>query len=156
MLKEGKIVFDESRDREFVIPESVESLYAIMYKKLYERICEKGNLEFERTKSKEEIMQVIQGLLKMGQGLNHSIQPSDEMLQYFAKEFDVECIVEFINRRKRSNLWEDRRHDPRYIEQDLPLASADVIEKMSESVLEWGKIEEEISRDDDNNISHKK
>ncbi len=155
MLKEGKIVFDESRDREFIIPESVESLYAIMYKKLYERICEKGKLEFERSKSKEEIMEVIHGLLKMGQGLNHSVQPSEEMLQYFAKEFDTECMVEFINRKKRSNLWEDRRHDPRYIEQDLPLANADVIKKISESVLEWGKIEEEIAHEDDKTVPHK-
>ena len=155
MLKDGKVVFDESRDREFIIPESVESLYAAMYKKLYERICEKGKLEFERTKSKEEIMRVILGLLQMGQGLNHSIQPSDEMLQYFAEEFDIECMVEFVNRRKRSNLWGDRRHDPRYIEQDLPLASEAVIEEMSKSVLEWGKIEEEIAHEDDKSVPHK-
>ena len=155
MLKEEKTVFDESRDREFIIPESVESLYFVMYKKLYEIICKDGKLEFERIKSKEEIMQVIQGLLKMGQGLNHSIQPSDEMLQYFAKEFDTECMVEFINRRKRSNLWEDRRHDPRYIEQDLPLASADDVEKMSKSILEWGRIEDEISQENEKDNSHK-
>lgn len=156
MLKEGKTVFDESRDREFIIPESVESLYSVMYKNLYEIICKDGKLEFERIKSKEEIMQVIQGLLKMGQELGHSIQPSDEMLQYFAKEFDTECMVEFINRRKRSNLWGEKRHDPRYIEQDLPLASTDAVDKISNSILEWGRIEDEIAREDEEKNSHKK
>ena len=73
----------------------------------------------------------------------------------FAKEFDTECIVEFINRRKRSNLWGDRRHDPRYIEQDLPLASAETVEKMSKSILEWGIIEDEISQEDEKNNAHK-
>ena len=148
MLKDGKIVFSESRDRKFIIPESVESLYSVMYKKIYESICENGKLEFERKKSKEEIIQVIKGLLKMGQRLGHSVQPDDKMLKYFAKEFNTECMVEFINRSKSSNLWGDVRHDPRYIEQDLPLASDYDVEKISQRVLEWGRIEE-ISREEE-------
>ena len=154
MLKEGKIVFEENRDRDFIIPESVDSLYSSMYRKLYDDICENEKLEFERAKSKEEVLQVIQGLLKMGHELGHDAHPTDEMLQYFAKEFDTECIVEFINRRRRSNLWEDRRHDPRYIEQDLPLANDEAIEKMSNSILEWGRIEDEINQEKENSSSH--
>ena len=109
-----------------------------MYRKLYEFICENGKLEFERTKSKEEIVKTIQGLLTLGQRLGHDDVPSDEMIQYFEKEFDIENIVEFLNGIRSTNMWGDRRHDPKYYEKDLPLASEEVLGQMSENVLKWG------------------
>ncbi len=145
MVKEGKIVFVEERDRKFIIPESVEALYPTMYKRLYEKIGATGKLEFEKSKGKEEVIGKIHGLLKLGQAQGHDLKPTDEMIQYFEKEFDTECLVEFVNRRRRSYLWDTSRHDPRYIEQDLPLASDEEVARIANSVSEWGRIEEEIA-----------
>ena len=147
MLENDKIIFNEDRDRNFIIPESVESLYLTMYKKLYKKISTDGKLEFKRTKSKEEIISIISELLYLGKELNHNTEPSDKMLDYLNEKFDTECIVEFISRRRRTHLWGEKRHDPRYIEQDLPLADDDRIQKITKSVLEWGR--DEISSEEE-------
>ena len=152
MLKEGKMVFDEKKDKSFIIPESVGSFNPIMYKRLYQNICEKGKLEFERTKSKDEVLRVIHGLLELGQKLGHDITPSDKMIEYFERNFDIQCLVEYVNRVRRTNMNIERHHDYRYIEQDLPLASDEEVDKISNSVTEWGKIEDEIALENE----HKK
>ena len=46
-------------------------------------------------------------------------------------------------------MWGDRRHDSRYIEKDLPLAGDEIVEKIADNVLDWGRIEEEIAQEKD-------
>lgn len=147
MIKDGKIYYDESRDRKFRIAESVCSFYPIIYATLYEEIKKNSKLEVKRTKSKEEIIKTIKELLIMGLRLDHSLEPSDKMKKYFFQNFDIECMVEFLNRERRTFQWPDRRHDYKYIEQDLPLASDEDIERIARNIFEIGQaIEEDKSR----------
>ena len=145
MLKEGKTTFVEERDRKFIIPESVQMLRHRMYERLYDKIGKTGKLEFERSKSKEEVLGKIQGLINLGRAQGHSLEPTDRMIKYLEEEFDTQCMVEFLNRVRRTYLWDTSRHDPRYIEQDLPLADDQDVALVTSRVSEWGRIEEEIA-----------
>ena len=144
MIKDGKIHYDEIRDRKFRIAESVCSFYPIIYATLYEEIKKNSKLEVKRTKSKEEIIKTIKELLIMGLRLDHSLEPSDKMKNYFFQNFDTECRVEFLNRERRTFQWPDRRHDYNYIEQDLPLASDEDIERITRNVFEIGQAIEKV------------
>ena len=144
MLIDGEVVYKEERDRAYKISESVERFYPIIYKKLYEKIRENGKLEFERTRSKEEILERIKEFLRLGKMLGHNPKPSDEMYKYFDENLDIECLVELLNRRERTYMWPDSHHDYRYIEQDLPLADDSAVERISGRIKEWGEREDRI------------
>ena len=136
MIKDGKVFFNGIKDRNFIIAESVESLHSTMFDRLSAQINQEGKLEFERTKSKEEIINIIYELLRMGFKLKHELKPSDKMVQYFEDMFDAECIIEYFNRRYRTYQWDDNLHDYRYIEQDKPLASDQDIEVITNFLIE--------------------
>ena len=114
-----------------------------MFEKLYKGINENGKLEFEKAKSKEEILLIMSRLFKMAEWLDGSRKPTDEMIQYFEKEFDIECIVEFVHRHRK--IPGDSTHGIRYIEQDLPLADEKTIEKLAKDVLKAKSIDDEIA-----------
>ena len=70
------------------------------------------------------------------------------MTQYFEEFFDAECIVEFFNRIYRTYQWEPASHDFRYIEQDIPLASNEDIDKIAKRLLEREKMYNGIDQEE--------
>ena len=91
----------------------------------------------------------------MGLRLDHSLEPSDRMKNYFFQNFNTECMIEFLSRRKRTYQWPDRSHDYNYIEQDLPLASDEDIERITRNVFEIGQALEEAEEAKKHEENHK-
>ena len=154
MIKNGKRFFDKNKDREFIVTKEIEDLYPLIIGKLY-RNYYKNHLyrSFIKKKNKEEILEEIRSFLDLGQNIGYmDAEYWDEMVQYVNKNLDIECIIEFLNRRrlveKEQQLDQDlpilnRTYfdddEKLYIEQDLPMASDEDIERiidlMSESVI---------------------
>ena len=139
MLVDGKYKYDERKDSWYKIAESVEFFYPYMWEYLYNNLQEDGTLKINPDLSKEQILKKINQFLSLGLRLGHSTVPSKKMCQYFESEFSVECVVEFIHRRRRTFQWEPASHDYKYIEQDLPLASDEEVKEIAAKISEWGK-----------------
>jgi hypothetical protein len=154
MKKDGKFTYDEQEDRKCIIPESVEKLYPSIGEKIYQ-ICQanNGDLVYKKSGDKEKIIESIAELLKLGR------QPElqNEMIQYF-EQMDIESLVELINRKRRTHLWEPSRHDHKYVERDLPMASEKDIARIANQACESARISREIEEElanKNNGNSHK-
>ena len=90
-----------------------------------------GKLHFSKTGNTEYVIDKLLKLVQMGRDSSIS---DDKLRDYFDNEIDIECIIELFNRRRYTGLWLERRHDPRYLEKELPMASIDYINYLVEEI----------------------
>ena len=138
MLKNGEYVYNQQEDALFKIAESINPFRKYMWAHLYDTIQKDGKLNINNSITKEEIIDKIRNLLIMGLELGHETMPSEVMCKYFEDEFGVECMLEFIRRENRTYQFDDRHHDYKYVEKDLPLADAAEIEEWTAKITNWG------------------
>ena len=151
MIQNGKRFFDKSKDREFIVSKDIEYLYPFIINKLYRNYQENySQLSFIKKKNKEAILEEIRRFLVLGRNIGYC----DEMVQYVSKNLDIECLIEFLNRRRIAK--EDQQADQDlpilhktyldddeilYVEQDLPMASNEDIERITDLVSKSIKYE---------------
>ena len=95
-------------------------------------------------------MEEIRRFLVLGRNIGYC----DEMVQYVSKNLDIECLIEFLNRRRIAKEdWQAEQDLPilhktyldddeiLYVEQDLLMASNEDIERITDLVSESVKYE---------------